>query len=271
MTSAGSAAETILDRIVARTRRRLAAFPFDRGALERAAADAPPPPDALASLRAPGVRVIAEVKRRSPSAGAIRTDADPVAVARAYATHGAAAISVLTEPEYFGGSLEDLVEVAGAVPLPCLRKDFVVDEVQLLEARAAGAAMALLIVAALDDTTLARLHEAGQRAGLTMLVEAHDEDEVRRAVDIGARLIGVNNRDLRSFHIDLATSERLRPLIPPHAVAVTESGVATAADVRRLRAAGYDVFLVGSSLMAAGDPGAALGALLAADTPEPVR
>ncbi|MGM0577548.1 MAG: indole-3-glycerol phosphate synthase TrpC [Myxococcota bacterium] len=255
-------AAEILERILADTRRRLAASPPDRRALERAASERPAPPDPWTALRAPGPRIIAEVKRRSPSAGALRGEADPVAIARGYEEAGAAAISVLTEPEHFGGSLEDLRQVADAVRIPCLRKDFVVDEVQLLEARAAGAALVLLIVAALDDAALARLHRAAEDLGLAALVEAHTADEVRRAVDAGARIVGVNNRDLRSFEIDLGVSERLRPLIPDEVIAVAESGIRARPDLERLAAAGYDVFLVGSGLMAAPDPPAALRALL---------
>jgi indole-3-glycerol phosphate synthase len=253
----------VLGEVLAATRARLAARPPDRAALEREVAASPPPPDALPSLRAPGVRVIAELKRRSPSRGDLRPDADPVAVARAYAEAGAAAVSVLTEPDRFGGSLDDLRAVSAAVPIPSLRKDFLVDDVQLLEARAAGAAMALLIVAALDDRTLARLARAAESLGLLPLVEAHTEDEVRRALDAGARAVGVNSRDLRTLAIDLAVAERLRPVVPDGVLAVAESGVTTPYDLARLRRAGYDAFLVGSSLMAAPDPGRALRDLLA--------
>lgn len=254
----------ILDKIIAGTRRRLATSPPDRRALEQAITSLPAPPAALTSLCAPGVRVIAEIKRSSPSAGTIRTAVEPTAIATGYASAGAAAISVLTEPDHFGGSLQDLEAVAASVAVPCLRKDFIVDEVQLLEARAAGASLALLIVAALDDATLLRLRLATEALGLVALVEAHTAREVERAVGCGARVIGVNNRDLATFDIDLATCERLRPGIPDGVVAVAESGVETAADIRRLRGSGYEVFLVGSSLMRAQDPAAALAALVAA-------
>ena len=257
---------TILDRIVASARRRLADSPPDRGALERAVADSRAPADALAALAAPGIRIIAEVKRRSPSAGVIRATADPASIAAGYAAAGAAAISVLTEPEHFGGSLDDLAAVAATVDLPCLRKDFIVDEVQLLEARAAGASLALLIVACLRDRELRALREAAEGLGLTCLVEAHDQAEVRRALDTGARVVGVNNRDLKTFAIDLAVAERLRPQIGDAAIAVAESGIRTRADLERLRAAGYDAFLVGSGLMQAPEPARALATLL---TPEP--
>jgi len=254
---------SILEQIVDATRRRLAAEPIDVDALEAGARAAPPAPDGLAALSQPGLRVIAEVKRRSPSAGAIEADADAVATARGYAGAGAAAISVLTEPQWFGGSLGDLEQVAAAVTIPCLRKDFVVGRRQILEARAAGASLVLLIVASLGDDDLTRLRLEAEALGMHALVEAHTADEVRRAAGSGARIIGVNNRDLRDLSVDLAVSERLRPLIPDGLVAVAESGVRTRADVARLRSAGYEALLVGSSLMGSGAPAEALTALLA--------
>jgi indole-3-glycerol phosphate synthase len=252
----------VLQRILDDTRARLAAAPPDWASLEARIDAMPPAPDAMAALRAPGVRVIAEVKRRSPSAGSIAAAPDPVAVAATYARAGAAAISVLTEPLHFGGALSDLEQVARAVQTPCLRKDFVVERVQLAEARAAGASMALLIVAALDQATLTRLVQDSAAFGLSTLVEAHTAEEVRRALDAGATIVGVNNRDLKTFHIDLAVCETLRALIPPGVVAVAESGITGPADVARLRRGGYDVFLVGQSLMTAADPGAALAAMI---------
>ncbi|MEZ4269045.1 MAG: indole-3-glycerol phosphate synthase TrpC [Myxococcota bacterium] len=254
----------VLGRILDDTRARLAASPPDAAALEARIATMAPAVDALSSLRAPGVRVIAEVKRKSPSAGAIAAAADPVAVASLYAQAGAAAISVLTEPLHFGGALADLERVTEAVSVPCLRKDFIVDRVQLLEARAAGASLALLIVAALSQERLSQLLRDAESLGLTALVEAHTADEVARALDAGARVVGVNNRDLKTFHIDLAVCEALRAAIPADVVAVAESGIRTPADVTRLRQSGYDVFLVGTSLMTAGDPAAALHALIEA-------
>lgn len=175
----------VLQRILDDTRARLAAAPPDWASLEARIDAMPPAPDAMAALRAPGVRVIAEVKRRSPSAGSIAAAPDPVAVAATYARAGAAAISVLTEPLHFGGALSDLEQVARAVQTPCLRKDFVVERVQLAEARAAGASMALLIVAALDQATLTRLVQDSAAFGLSTLVEAHTAEEVRRALDAG--------------------------------------------------------------------------------------
>lgn len=253
---------TVLDRIVADTRRRLADHPPDRGALEQRVAVAPPVPGAVASLRQPGVRVIAEIKRRSPSEGALRPQLDPTLIAQAYAQAGAAAISVLTEPDHFGGSLGDLSAIAQTVALPCLRKDFVVDEIQLLEARAAGASMVLLIASVLDEALLRGLHARARELGLVPLVETHDEQEIARAVDVGAELIGVNCRDLRTFEVDLGVAERLRGHIPGGVVAVAESGIKGPDDLGRLRRAGYDVFLVGSGLVTASDPGHALRALV---------
>ena len=255
-------APAILERIVAATRGRLLADPPDVETLQTEVDARPAPPDALAALSAPGPHVIAEVKRRSPSAGALDDIADPAHLAVAYAAAGAAAVSVLTEPDHFGGSLEDLRRVVRAVTIPCLRKDFIVDRRQVLEARAAGAAMVLLIAAVLDDRELRELREAAEALGLAALVEAHTADETRRAVASGARLVGVNARDLRTFRVDLATCEALRPLVPPGVVAVAESGVRTREDMERLGRAGYGVFLVGTSLVTNRDPGRALRALL---------
>jgi indole-3-glycerol phosphate synthase len=215
-----------------------------------------------AALCARRPAVIAEVKKASPSKGVMRADFDPVAIARAYAGGGAAAISVLTEERFFQGSARHLEAIRSAVEIPLLRKDFVFDPYQLAEARAWGADAALLIVAMLDDVQLRELHAAATELGLDVLVEAHTQDEVARAVGAGARIIGVNNRDLKTFVTTLATAERLRSLIPEGTLTVAESGIETAADVARLQAAGYDAFLVGESLMRAADPGAALQALL---------
>ena len=254
----------VLAEIVRGTRARLAADPIDLDALVAQAHAAPTASDGLAALNRPGVRIIAEVKRKSPSLGAIATGVDPAAQAAHYADAGAAAISVLTEPDHFGGSLADLASVARAVSTPCLRKDFIVTPRQLAEARLAGASLVLLIAAVLDDRELVTLREAAEALGLHALVEAHDALEVDRAVASGARIVGVNNRDLRSLAIDLATAERLRPRIPAGLVAVAESGLEGPADVARLSAAGYDAFLVGTALMRAPDPAAALRALIAA-------
>lgn len=208
------------------------------------------------------VNVIAECKRRSPSKGVLRAAYDPVAIARAYAAAGAAAISVLTEPTFFDGALEHLAAVRGAVDVPLLRKDFVVSEYQLLEARAAGADAVLLIVAALAQARLAALHARATALGLDVLVEVHDAAELDRALAIGARIVGVNNRNLRTLEVDVASSEALIQRMPADVVAVSESGLRTAADLQRLRALGYRAFLVGERFMTARDPGAELTGLL---------
>lgn len=209
-----------------------------------------------------GPHVIAELKRRSPSKGEIRRDFDPVAIARAYEAGGAAALSVLTDERFFGGSLAVLEAVRAATPLPLLRKDFVVDAYQLDEARVAGADAVLLIAAALAPGDLARLHEHARGLGLDVLVEVHDEAELDAAKGVGADLIGINNRDLRSFVTDLAVTERLAPLVPEGAVVVSESGISGPADLARLARAGAGAFLVGESLMREPDPGLALRRLL---------
>ena len=207
-------------------------------------------------------RIIAEIKHRSPSRGEIRANFDPVVCANAYADAGAAAISVLTDSHYFGGSLSDLEAVRRAVPLPLLRKDFVVDAYQIDEARVAGADAVLLIAAAFpaEDCTaeLSRLGDRAKALDLDVLVEVHDEREFEMALDCGATLIGVNNRDLRTFKVDLGISERLAPRVPDGVVMVAESGIFTESDVARLESAGADAFLVGESLMRAPDIGDAL-------------
>ncbi len=208
-------------------------------------------------------RIVAEVKRASPSAGAIRQGLDASAQARAYAGAGAAAISVLTDGPGFGGSLDDLRAARGAVDLPLLRKDFVLDRYQLLEARAAGADATLLVVAALERDALRRLLHACTELDLGALVEVHDEAELEAALSAGARVIGVNNRDLRTFRVDLAVSERLLPLFPAGVRAVAESGVRTAADAQRLRRAGWANLLVGEALVRAADPAALIGEMSA--------
>lgn len=208
------------------------------------------------------VNVIAECKRRSPSRGVLRAEYDPVAIARGYRTAGAAAISVLTEPTFFDGSLGHLEAVAAAVDVPLLRKDFVVSEYQLVEAKAAGADAVLLIVAALEPRALASLVAGASALGLDALVEVHDASEIAAAIDAGACLIGVNNRDLRTLQVSLDVSERLIAHIPRDAVAVSESGLNDASDIVRLRAAGYHAFLVGERFMTQADPGRALAEVL---------
>jgi indole-3-glycerol phosphate synthase len=253
---------TTLAAILARKRVEVAALAAARPEAELLArlADAPPVRDFAGALSPRGgpTRVIAEVKRASPSAGAISAGLDAPAQAGRYEAAGAAAVSVLTDGPGFGGSLDDLVAVRARIALPVLRKDFTVGAWQLLEARAAGADAALLIVAALPGDLLRRLHDRCGELGLHALVEVHDEAEVERALRAGARLVGVNNRDLRTFAVDLATSERIVPSLPAGVKGVAESGVRSGADARRLRAAGAVNLLVGEALVRAADPGALL-------------
>lgn len=229
----------------------------------RAAAEsaAPPRPFEQALRRQDEVRLLAEVKRRSPSVGDIRPDADPVEIARAYASGGAAALSVLTDREFFGGSLEDLRRVRAAVDLPLLRKDFVIDPLQIWEARSAGADAILLIVRILDDARLADLHAVARAMRMDVLVEVHDQNELDRALAVGASLIGINNRDLSSFRTDLSLSLDLAPGVGRSITLVAESGIRTVEDVLMLGSAGVDAVLVGESLMRQADPGAAAAAL----------
>jgi indole-3-glycerol phosphate synthase len=245
----------ILTRKAAEVEARRAARPYRE--LEAACRDLPAPRDFLSALSPRGgpVRVIAEVKRASPSAGAISASLDAAAQARRYAEAGAAAVSVLTDGPGFGGSLEDLAAVRDAVAAPLLRKDFVLDRYQLLEARLFGADAALLIVAALPEDALRRLLDACGALGLTALVEVHDEREAEIALVAEARLVGVNNRDLKTFRVDLAASERILPALPAAVKGVAESGVRTADDARRLRRAGAANLLVGEALVRAEDPG----------------
>ena len=208
------------------------------------------------------MNVIAECKRRSPSKGVLRADYDPVAIAKGYAAAGAAAISVLTEPTFFDGSLEHLAAVHDAVGIPVLRKDFIVSEYQVLEARAAGASALLLIVAALAPPELRALLQQAAAAGLDVLVEVHNEEELAIAADAGSTIIGVNNRNLRTLEVDVKASETLIAKMPKGVIAVSESGLRSADDLIRLRALGYQAFLVGERFMTTPDPGAALKDLL---------
>lgn len=208
------------------------------------------------------VNVIAECKRRSPSRGVLRVDYDASAIARGYAAAGAAAVSVLTEPTFFDGSLDDLTRVVAAVDVPVLRKDFVVSEYQLLEARVAGADAVLLIVAALSPSDLRSLADRAAALALDVLVEVHGADELRVAMDAGAEIIGVNNRNLRTLAVDVALSEDLVAHMPKGVVAVSESGLKTADDLTRLRGLGYSAFLMGERFMTEADPGAALQSVL---------
>ena len=216
------------------------------------------------TLKTPGIRIIAECKRRSPSRGVLRQSFDPAAIAAGYQRAGAAAISVLTEPSFFDGSIEHLRAVRAAVAVPVLRKDFIVRPFQVAEARAAGADAVLLIVAALDDLKLMRLIELAVSLGLAPLVEVHSREELTRAQQAGADIIGVNSRNLKTLDVQTAIFEELILGIPNGTVAVAESGLRTADDLRQLRAIGYDGFLIGERFMTERDPGSALEALRSA-------
>jgi indole-3-glycerol phosphate synthase len=253
---------TVLGRILQETRaeveRRKREAPLDADALtdaERARSDGPSFREAL---RGSGIGVIAEFKRRSPSAGELRVDPDLASIVTAYARGGAVAVSVLTEGPNFGGTLDDLCAARAACALPLLRKDFVVDPYQLHEARAAGADAVLLIVAALTAQELQSLHTRAHALGLDALVEVHDREELSRALDVGAELVGINNRDLRDFSVDVRRTERLLDAVPAELTVVSESGIATAEQLLRLQEGGVHAVLVGESLMRAEDPAGAL-------------
>ena len=256
----------ILDDILAETRRNVGycRFRMPLADLEKQAETSRPPRSLAKALRSTkGMACIAEFKRRSPSKGWIHRDADVTTVLSAYEAAGAAAASVLTDAPFFGGSLDDLRRARSTARLPLLRKDFIIDPYQIVEARVAGADAVLLIVAALRDEDLRGLLAETARWGLEALVETHDADEVARAVTAGARIIGVNHRDLRTFDMNMELAVTMRPLIPEDRVVVAESGIRNAADVRRLRAAGIDAILVGETLMHAPNPAAALRELVA--------
>ncbi len=254
-----------LTEIMAHKRREVASLlrPVFADELREIDRKLPRPPSFLSALRRPDgkLAVISEIKRRSPSAGAIKENASAVEQARRYRAAGAAALSILTDTEFFGGTLADLVEVtadfAQTPPaVPCLRKDFMVHPIQVLQAREAGASAILIIVRALNDDEITALHTAAAAAGLDALFEIHNEEELRRAVQHQAKIIGVNNRDLAVFKTDIGLSERLIPLFPKDVIAVSESGFSTAADAARARRAGAHALLVGESLMKAADPAA---------------
>ncbi|MBW3571979.1 MAG: indole-3-glycerol phosphate synthase TrpC [Gemmatimonadetes bacterium] len=254
--------QSILDRIVATKRGEVREAVPRLAEYRDIARQADAPRGFAAALRRPGeVRLLAEVKRRSPSAGDIRPGADPVEVARAYERGGAAALSVLTDREYFAGDLQFLRAVRSAVAVPVIRKDFLIDPVQVWEARAAGADAVLLIVRILPQPLLEELHALAMELGMDALVEAHTAEELDRALDAGATLVGVNNRDLDTFVTDLDLCVRLAPRVPAHVTYVGESGIRTAADVDRLGAAGVDAILVGESLMRQPDVRSAAAAL----------
>jgi indole-3-glycerol phosphate synthase len=256
---------SVLDDIVAGVRDDLAVrqASLDQAQLEAQVAHLPPPRNPMPAFRSPGLSLIAEVKRRSPSKGDLAPIPDPAALAAAYAAGGADAISVLTEERRFGGSLEDLRTVRKAVQTPLLRKDFVVTGYQLLEARAAGADLVLLIVAALDDPLLHDLFDQARELGLTVLTEVHDAAEVERALAVGADLVGVNARNLKTLEIDPDTFSRLAGLLPAGVVKVAESGISGVEDAARYHDEGADVALVGEALVRDGDPRAAVSRMKA--------
>ena len=259
--------QPVLDRIVADKREELAAAKraVPPAGMKAGVNEAPAVRPFLPALQRPSIGVIAEVKKASPSRGLLRADFDPVWLARRYAEGGACAISVLTDARHFQGSLEHLAAIRQALPdgPPLLRKDFLFDEYQLYEARAHGADAVLLITAILEQPLLAELIAVAEALGMTALVEVHDEAEMERALKASPPLIGINNRDLRTFDVDLAITERLRPLVPPGVTIVAESGIFTRDDLRRLEACNVQAALIGEALVTAPDPAAKLRELLA--------
>lgn len=256
----------ILEKIVATKRQEIAAAKaaLPESELRARAKDTPPRRDFFAALAAEGpIKLIAEVKKASPSKGIIRADFDPVAIAKIYEASGATCLSVLTDEQYFQGHLNYLAAIRAAVQLPLLRKDFILDAYQLLEARVAGADAVLLIAECLDDCNLRKLHNEAVELELTPLVELYEPANLPRVLEAGATLIGVNNRDLRTFEVDLEHTIRMKSQIPEHCLLVGESGIATPDDVQRLRAAHVDAMLVGESLMRQPDIGLAVRQLLA--------
>jgi indole-3-glycerol phosphate synthase len=251
----------ILEQILAHKRGEVA---VRKSTPSPASPAAEPPRSFLSALRQPGVSFIAEIKRRSPSGGEIRPEASAAELARMYAAAGAAALSVLTDAHYFGGSDADLTAAREATGLPVLRKDFVLDEYQLHEARALGADAVLLIVRALSDAELRGFIDLTHHLGMDALVETHSADEVDRALSAGARIVGVNNRDLDTLVTDVSLAPRLRPLVPPERVFVAESGISQPAQIATLAASGVDAVLIGESLLRAPDPAEKLRGLVAA-------
>jgi indole-3-glycerol phosphate synthase len=261
--------DEILDGVRADLAERQQAVSLD--ALKEMAAHAPSPLDALGALRGQGVAVIAEVKRSSPSKGALAAIADPAALAADYESGGAAVISVLTERRRFGGAIDDLAEVRNRVDIPVLRKDFIVTSYQLWEARAYGADLVLLIVAALEQQALISLIERAESIGLTPLVEVHTEDELTRALDAGAKVVGVNARDLSTLRVDRTTFARIAPQIPGNVIKIAESGVRGPHDLLAYASSGADAVLVGESLVTGKDPRSAVADLVAAGTHPALR
>jgi indole-3-glycerol phosphate synthase len=262
---------TVLDRIIEARRASIAhrKKSVPEAALRFGVKHAPPVRDFGAALTRDSINVIAELKKASPSRGLIRADFDPVALAKGFEAAGAAALSVLTEEDNFQGALAHLRDARAAVDIPVLRKDFIVEPWQVWEARAAGADSFLLMAAALDGATLAELMALGRELGMEPLVEVHTAEELERVLASGARIVGVNNRNLHTFEVRVETSLELAGMIPDDRIAVSESGLRSAEDLRKLRAAGFDAFLIGESFMRQADPGAALRRLMKtmAETP----
>lgn len=257
----------VLGRIIAHKQGEVAEIKrtVDMARLDDEVRAAPPARDLPSALRScAGAAVIAEIKRRSPSAGQLAEGVNPVERARAYQAGGAAAISVITDHEFFGGSLDDLRQVRAAVEVPILRKDFIIDRVQVLQARAAGADAVLLIISVLAPALLAELHQQACELGMTPLLEIHEADEIEPALAVRPALLGINNRDLRTMNVDLGHCLELRRRIPAEVTVVAESGVHGGDDIRRLTAGGLDAFLVGSALMANPDPQALLANMVGA-------
>ena len=252
----------VLDKIVEHKRREVAERKRARPLDELRAASADSPRDFAGALRRPGVSVIAEFKRQSPSKGTLRENADVTEVVTAYAANGAAALSVLTDHEFFGGGEDDLQAARAAVELPIIRKDFTIDEYQIHEARSIGADAILLIVRILTDEQTRGFVRLAHDLGLAALVETHTAKELDRALHCGAKIVGVNSRDLDTFEVNLERTLELKRQIPSYCIAVAESGIHTRADVERVGAAGYDAILVGEALMRADDPGRKLAELL---------
>jgi indole-3-glycerol phosphate synthase len=259
-------ASGVLAEIIGTKQAEIDALARRRADLDAAVADAPPVRDFAAALRTDRVRVIAEIKRRSPSKGDLAPDLDPAATARAYEAGGAACLSVLTDGPYFGGSRADLEAARAASEVPVLRKDFTVDALQIDEARAMGADAVLLIVAALDDAQLRELHAHARGRGLAVLVEVHDAAELDRALAIAPQIVGVNARDLATFAEDLSTGEQMIATIPRETIAVAESAIRGVDDARRMAAAGFDAVLVGEALVRADDPVALVQAFASVPT-----
>lgn len=256
---------TILEQIVAAKKEEVARAQamLSVAQLRKLAAQAPPPRDFFAALAAPGgIKLIAEVKQASPSRGILRPDFDPLAIAKAYAAHGAACISVLTDQRWFQGSLDHVRTIRNAVALPVLRKDFILDAYQVWEARATGADAVLLIAECLDDCTLRSLHNLILELGMTTLLEIYDPANLPRALETGTRLLGINNRNLHTFETRLEHTLQLLPQVPKDCLVVSESGICSRDDVRCLEAAGVQALLVGEALVTHPDPGAAIDVLL---------